>query len=117
MAGDGEADRLGLVFGDRHRGDAAERGAATGKQVPVQRPQRGHRVGGEGGRSPQRVAGVGGDGRRVSAAAGDVADHHHPATGDAEGVVEVAADLVLNPRRPVHRRHRPTRDVRQRRRQ
>ena len=105
------------VFVDRHRGDAAEGGAAAGQQFAVEGLQGDHRVAGERRRGAQRVAGEGGDGGGLGAAAGDVADHHHPAAGDAEGVVEVAADLVLGAGRPVHRRHRPAGDVRQRRRQ
>ena len=70
-------------------------------------------------RSSRGAEGVAG--RAVTEAAGrltgDVADHHHPAAGDAKGVVEVAADLVLSPSGAVHGGDRPARDIGERRRQ
>ena len=63
------------------------------------------------------MAAVGGQRGRRGAAAGDVADHHHPAALHRERVVEVAADPVLPPRRPVERGERVAGDLRQRGRQ
>ena len=117
VTGDRETDRLRGVFVDRQRGDAAKRGSRPRQQFAVERFQGDYGIAGEGAGGAQRVAGVGGHGRRLGTAAGDVADHHHPAPGDAEGVVEVAADLVLGAGRAVHRGDGPAGDVRQRRRQ
>ena len=111
------ADRLQRVLRDRQGGDAAERRVAAGEQGAVERRQRDQRVAGQRRRGAQRVAGLGGDRGGPGAAPGDVADHQHPATGRREGVVEVAADLVLGAGRPVGRRHRPAGNVRQGRRQ
>ncbi len=117
MAGNRDPNRLPRVLAEHQGGDAAKRGAAAGEQSAVERGQRHQRVVGQHGRRAQGVAGQRGDRGGLGATPGDVADHQHPAAGDAEGVVEVAADLVLGPGRPVHRRQRPARDVRQRRRQ
>ena len=68
-------------------------------------------------RGAQHMAGEGGQRAAARAAAGHVADHHHPAAVDLEGVVEVAADPVLLPRRAVQRGEAEARDLRQRGRQ
>ena len=52
---------------------------------------------GEGGGGAQGVAGKGRDRGGTRTPAGDVTDYQHPAVGDREGVVEVAADFVLGP--------------------
>ncbi len=117
VAGDGEPDRLGRVLAQRQGDDAAERGVATGEEGAVERLQRTDGIAGQGGGGAQGVAGDGRQRGGAGAAAGDVADHEHPAVGDPEDVVEIASDLVLGAGGPVHRRDRPAGDVGQRWRQ
>ena len=117
VAGDRDPHRFQRVLGDRQGGDAAEGRVAAREQGPVEGREGDQRVAGQRRRGAQRVAGLGGHRGGARAAPGDVADHEHPAAGRREGVVEVAADLVLGPRGPVGGGHRPARDVGQRRRQ
>ena len=117
MAGDRDPHRLQRVLRDREGGDAAERGVAARQQGAVERRQRDQRIAGQRRGGAQRVAGLGGDRRGPGTAAGDVADHQHPASGRRKGVVEVSADLVLGAGRPVGGGHRPAGDMRQRGRQ
>jgi len=109
VAGAGQRDDRGPVAALAQLGahDRAQRQPGLAAQRVVESRNRGADVAGQLGRRAQGEAGERGARRRLGALAGDVPDHHHPALGPGEDVVEVAADLVELARRPVQHGGRP----------